>query len=104
MECCFHCLHIQGYNDPHKFIATQGPLPSTLTHFWHLVWQEKCQVVVMLVNIVEGNKIKCEPYWPPSTDTGQQYGPFTVKLLNVETFANYIVRDIQLLVSLFVYR
>lgn len=34
-----------------KFIATQGPLPETLGHFWKMVWNESVQCIVMLCNL-----------------------------------------------------
>ena len=38
------------------------------------MWQEKPTAIVMLTNVEEGNKIKCEQYWPGS---GKKiYGPF----------------------------
>lgn len=34
-----------------KFIATQGPLPETLGHFWKMVWNEGVQCIVMVCNL-----------------------------------------------------
>ena len=59
--------------------------------------------MVMLVNRVEGNKVKCEEYWATSVGESQSYGPCTVKLLNEETYANFVIRDMELLVSYVVY-
>ena len=63
-----------------------------------MIWQEKVHVVVMLVNRVEGNKVKCEEYWPTSIGESQCYGPCTVRLLNEETYANFVIREMELLV------
>ena len=54
--------------------------------------------MVMLVNRVEGNKVKCEEYWPTSIGESQCYGPCTVRLLNEETYANFVIREMELLV------
>uniref|UniRef100_A0A7E4VDN1 Protein-tyrosine phosphatase n=1 Tax=Panagrellus redivivus TaxID=6233 RepID=A0A7E4VDN1_PANRE len=47
-----------------KFICTQGPTDKTVDDFWRLVYQEKIKAIVMLCNILEMGKKKCEQYWP----------------------------------------
>uniref|UniRef100_A0A672NWX0 Protein tyrosine phosphatase receptor type O n=1 Tax=Sinocyclocheilus grahami TaxID=75366 RepID=A0A672NWX0_SINGR len=44
---------IPGYNSPHEFIATQGPLPETRNDFWKMVLQQKSHIVVMLTQCNE---------------------------------------------------
>jgi len=73
-----------------------GPLPTTVTDFWRLVWQEKVKVIVMLTNVVEGGQKKCEQYWPDQEP--QEYGPFTVTLADQQVFADYIVRTLNVMV------
>ncbi|XP_078328908.1 uncharacterized protein LOC111115917 isoform X2 [Crassostrea virginica] len=47
-----------------KYIACQGPKPTTVKDFWRMIWQEKIHTVVMLTKTIEGDKRKCEQYWP----------------------------------------
>ena len=47
-----------------KYILAQGPLPSTIGHFWLMVWQQNSRAVVMLNRVIEKNTIKCSLYWP----------------------------------------
>ncbi|CAL2028780.1 unnamed protein product [Caenorhabditis brenneri] len=54
-------VKINGLN---KFICTQGPTDKTVDDFYRMIWQEKAPCVVMLCNIMEMGKKKCEQYWP----------------------------------------
>lgn len=56
--------YIRGYGGEEKvYIATQGPIVSTVGDFWHMVWQEHTPIIVMITNIEEMNE-KCTEYWP----------------------------------------
>ena len=46
------------------YIATQGPKPETVDHFWRMVFQYKTPLIIMATSLVEGDKIKCHRYWP----------------------------------------
>ncbi|XP_041263354.1 receptor-type tyrosine-protein phosphatase kappa-like, partial [Onychostruthus taczanowskii] len=81
--------YVDTYRSPRFFIAAQGPLAGTVVDFWHMVWQEKTSVIVMLTGLVEQNKIKCEQYWP---EQEQVYGDFTVTLDNTWTTTGLVKR------------
>ncbi|KAM6991189.1 uncharacterized protein RBU47_015700 [Passerculus sandwichensis] len=81
--------YVDTYRSPRFFIAAQGPLAGTVVDFWHMVWQEKTSVIVMLTGLVEQNKIKCEQYWP---EEEQIYGDFTVTLNNTWTTTGLVKR------------
>ena len=53
--------------------------------------------IVMVTNVKEGNKIKCQHYWPDSGS--KNYGPFQVTITDQQTFADYIIRTFQMTVS-----
>ncbi|GIY53441.1 receptor-type tyrosine-protein phosphatase mu [Caerostris extrusa] len=55
-----HANFIDGYKDPHRYIATQGPMVNTVTDFWYMVWQEKVSKIIMIANVIETGKCKCE--------------------------------------------
>jgi protein tyrosine phosphatase len=42
------------------YILTQGPLPSTVSHFWTMVWEQNCKIIAMLNNIIEKNQVMNE--------------------------------------------
>ena len=74
-----------------------GPMTKTLVDFWRLVWQEKPQSIVMVTNLKEEKKVKCQLYWP---ETGSQdYGPFRITLADQQVFTDYTIRDLQVEVS-----
>lgn len=47
-----------------RFICSQGPTENTIDDFWRMIWEQKIRVIVMLCNVVEQGKKKCEQYYP----------------------------------------
>eukprot|EP00730_Choanoeca_flexa_P003688 TRINITY_DN11475_c0_g1_i1.p1 TRINITY_DN11475_c0_g1~~TRINITY_DN11475_c0_g1_i1.p1 ORF type:complete len:1545 (+),score=458.13 TRINITY_DN11475_c0_g1_i1:42-4676(+) len=64
-ESYINASHIKGLlpGSPH-FIAAQGPLPTTCSTFWKMIIQKRSRVLVMVTNLVEKGRRKCEQYWP----------------------------------------
>ncbi|KAH0551007.1 hypothetical protein GP486_007633 [Trichoglossum hirsutum] len=69
--------HVKAERSNKRYIATQGPLPTTFQDFWSVVWEQDVRVIVMLTAEVEGGQLKCHIYW-----TGKEYGPVKVKALS----------------------
>jgi tyrosine-protein phosphatase non-receptor type 12/18/22 len=53
---------------PVQYIATQGPIPSTIFDFWRVVVENQVPVIVCLTPEYENQLDKCACYWP----TGDQ--------------------------------
>lgn len=47
-----------------RYIACQGPLPTTCSDFWQMTWEQGSSMVVMLTTQVERGRVKCHQYWP----------------------------------------
>ena len=57
---------VDGYSYQNAYIACQGPLSNTIEQFWMMVLQEKVQTIVMLTNLHENNRIKCDQVFEQS--------------------------------------
>ena len=75
-------------------VTCVGPLKKTLIDFWRLIWQERPQIIVMVTNLKEGSKTKCEKYWPSETSAIASYGPFNVTLAEEQIFPDFIIRSL----------
>lgn len=66
-----------------RYIASQGPLPKTVVHFWQMVWENGVTTIVMACLESEGcpPKPKCQRYWSNSKEQDLVVGSFTIKLL-----------------------
>uniref|UniRef100_A0A4D5RJG4 protein-tyrosine-phosphatase n=3 Tax=Ixodes scapularis TaxID=6945 RepID=A0A4D5RJG4_IXOSC len=70
---------VQGCNGEREYIAAQGPNLTTINDFWRMIWEHDIQIIIMLTQCVEGNKKKCEKYWP---DEGKEHVYGTVQVRN----------------------
>lgn len=82
--------YIHGFENDVNYIASQGPMPSTLSDFWLMVWQNNINVIVMLTSLIEKGQVKCSQYWPSSGIV--DYGNLSVSLVDETDKHFYIVR------------
>jgi protein tyrosine phosphatase len=45
------------------FIATQGPIESTVEDFWEMCYTYDIKIIVMICNLTENGREKCANYW-----------------------------------------
>ncbi len=82
---------IDGYRKRNAYIATQGPLPSTYTDFWRMVWEQNTSIIVMMTKLEERNRLKCDQYWP--NKGMENYGNLMqVSLVDTTELATYTIR------------
>jgi protein tyrosine phosphatase len=65
-----------------------------LEDFVRMLWEQQVEKVVMLTNLVEDGKQKCEKYWPEEGEI--KVGEITIKLTTTQVFADYTIRRLQL--------
>uniref|UniRef100_W5M9W5 Receptor-type tyrosine-protein phosphatase F n=1 Tax=Lepisosteus oculatus TaxID=7918 RepID=W5M9W5_LEPOC len=86
--------YIDGYRKQNAYIATQGPLPETLSDFWRMVWEQRTNTIIMMTRLEEKSRVKCDQYWPSrGTET---YGMIQVTMLDTVELATYSVRTFAL--------
>ncbi|XP_066181144.1 receptor-type tyrosine-protein phosphatase F isoform X7 [Sylvia atricapilla] len=86
--------YIDGYRKQNAYIATQGPLPETLSDFWRMVWEQRTATIVMMTRLEEKSRVKCDQYWP--SRGAETYGMIQVTLLDTVELATYTVRTFAL--------
>ncbi|PAA54482.1 hypothetical protein BOX15_Mlig018147g1 [Macrostomum lignano] len=67
-----------------RFIATQGPLAETLADFWQMIWEQRPSAIVMLTDLVERDRPKCELYFPLHVGDRMRHGRVTAELLELD--------------------
>ncbi|VDK58975.1 unnamed protein product [Anisakis simplex] len=74
-----HANYVAVRENKKRFICTQAPKDNTVEDFWRMVWQEKSKAIIMLCNITECGKKKCEQYWPMNLQDTMNFGKLNIK-------------------------
>ncbi|XP_008056552.1 tyrosine-protein phosphatase non-receptor type 13 isoform X2 [Carlito syrichta] len=79
------------------YIACQGPLPTTVGDFWQMIWEQNSTVIAMMTQEVEGEKVKCQRYWPDVLDrTTVVNDRLRLALVRVQQLKGFVVRALTL--------
>lgn len=47
-----------------KIIASQGPLPETVHHFWQMIVENNVTMIISTCRLKEQGRTKCDQFWP----------------------------------------
>lgn len=88
---------MQTDHDPRApaYVAAQGPLPATISHFWQMIWEQGAVVIVALCRLQENNESACARYWPE--EGSEIYHIYEVHLVSEHIWCDdYLVRSFYL--------
>lgn len=88
--------YVHGYKQKNAYISTQGPLPKTCGDFWHMVWEQKCLVIVMTTRAMERGRVKCGQYWETDVGGVAEYENFRIKTTHLDSKEDYTVTSLEL--------
>ncbi|XP_058556976.1 receptor-type tyrosine-protein phosphatase C isoform X2 [Neofelis nebulosa] len=88
--------YIDGFKEPRKYIAAQGPRDETVDDFWRMIWEQKATVIVMVTRCEEGNRNKCAEYWPSMEEGTRTFGDVVVKITEYKRCPDYIIQKLNI--------
>ncbi|XP_048256546.1 uncharacterized protein LOC124121515 [Haliotis rufescens] len=84
--------YFDGYSCSQAYVAAQAPNKKTLCDFWRMIWENNCTRIIMLTNILENEKVRCEPYWSDSSDL--DVGLFAISVTKTAHSAQWTMREL----------
>ncbi|XP_040466677.1 receptor-type tyrosine-protein phosphatase C isoform X2 [Falco naumanni] len=88
--------YIDGFKEPRKYIAAQGPKDETMDDFWRMIWEQKATIIVMVTRCEEGKRNKCAQYWPSMENGCAMYGDIIVKINESKTCPDYVIQKLHI--------
>lgn len=85
----------------YTFFFCEGPLSSTVGHFWQMVLEAGTGLIVMLTPLAERGRPKCHQYWPNTEDV-LQINELEITCVKEETddsgsfvFREFLLKDLK---------
>ncbi|TMS04996.1 Phosphatidylinositol phosphatase PTPRQ [Larimichthys crocea] len=86
---------VSGYVCPNEFIATQGPLASTVADFWRMIWETGTRTIAMLTQCYEKGRIRCHKYWPEDNKLMTVFSDILISKVSEEVYPDWTVRTLK---------
>jgi len=99
LEQYINANYVKGPKEEAQYyVATQGPLESTVEDFWQMIWENQTRVIIQMTDLSENGVSRCAEYLPPSEvlDCHRLYGDYQVTLKSRELRDNYVTSYLQL--------
>ncbi|VDI44159.1 receptor-type tyrosine-protein phosphatase T [Mytilus galloprovincialis] len=84
--------YIDNFENKKAYIAAQGPKKFTQRDFWHMIWQENVGKIVILTQLIENQKKKCEHYWPVTVSEPLVVNNFKITMTEERRYTFYVYR------------
>ena len=72
------------------YIVTQAPLADTITDFWLMVWEQRVNIIIMLMDTPAPQEHNAKLYWPNEGE--HEMGDMRVIFIKEERTAHYTMR------------
>ncbi|AWP14045.1 putative tyrosine-protein phosphatase non-receptor type 13 [Scophthalmus maximus] len=89
-------IRMQFGDEEFFYISCQGPLPSTVSAFWQMIWENKSDVIAMMTQEVERGRIKCHKYWPEKLGMPLDTGRYQIHLENQQHLDYFHIKVIRM--------
>ncbi|BAF45557.1 GfV-C18-ORF1 [Ichnoviriform fumiferanae] len=89
-----HANYIDGFKLKKKFIATQAPISGkTVNDFYNMIWENNCEIIVVLAKFFDNEENVFDPYWPMSVglEVRGKYKFFTRRIDVRASYAKYFL-------------
>lgn len=70
-----------------RLLKFSGPMENTVCDFWRMIWEQHLQIVLMLTNLEEYNKMKCAKYWPDKEEEKKTYADIAIHYVSEKRYS-----------------
>ena len=72
-------------------VCCQGPTKKSVPDMWRMILQERTELIVMLAQVFEGGRTKCEQYWPEKEGEELTFGAVSIKTTRITQQGSMVI-------------